>query len=45
MTERRKMISIRLDSQTIQLLNFLPNRSEFMRSAIASALQAQQKAA
>ena len=45
MTEPRKIVSLRLDLQTIQLLKPLPNRSEFVRSAIASALQAQQNAA
>ena len=45
MTESRKIISLRLDPQIIQLLKPLPNRSEFVRLAIAKALMAQQKAA
>lgn len=45
MSEPRKIVSLRLDPQTIQSLKSVPSRSEFMRSAIANALQTQQKAA
>jgi len=40
MTELRKeFVSLRLDPQVIQALKSEPNRSEFIRAAIATALQ------
>ena len=43
MTEPRRIFSLRLDPHTIQSLKSVPNRSEFVRSAIAEALMSQQK--